>query len=295
MKTIRLGLIELLATPFRSPALVLCAVIFALAPARVAAAETGVIAGNVSNAATGNMLEGARVVVKGLGLTAFADGTGRYVLAGVPAGRHEIEVTYIGLDPITAEVTVDANGRAERNFDLTTAIYKLDAFKVTGEREGDAAALTAQRNAENMKNVVAMDSFGNLPNMSASEVVMRLPGVAGSPTDEGLAYKFNMRGMDPDLNTVTVDGGLLPSLGTSRSFEMQSITGTMFEAVELIKGHTPDKGADSLGGTVNLKTRSPLSMREKRRTTYSFTTRYAPSFLEQTPLREQHRARKSVV
>jgi hypothetical protein len=44
----------------------------------------------------------------------------------------------------------------------------------------------------------------------------------------------------------------------------------MFDAVELIKGHTPDKGADSLGGTVNLKTRSPLSMREKRRTTYNF-------------------------
>jgi len=290
MNTIRLRLIALFATALRGLAPALFAVIIVGAPARLAAADTGVIAGTVGNAATGNMLEGARVVVKGLGLTAFADGTGRYILSGVPAGRHEIEVTYIGLDAITAEVTVGANARIERNFDLTTGIYKLDAFRVTGEREGDAAALTAQRNAENMKNVVAMDSFGNLPNMSASEVVMRLPGVAGSPTDEGLAYKFNMRGMDPDLNTVTVDGGLLPSLGTSRSFEMQSITGTMFESVELIKGHTPDKGADSLGGTVNLKTRSPLSMREKRRTTYSFTTRYAPSFLEQTPLREQHRA-----
>lgn len=269
----------------------LCALlVFASHSQTVSAAEAGVVSGTVSNATTGNLLEGARVVIKELNLSAFADGTGRYVLAGVPAGIHELEVTYIGLDPARVQVTVPAGGRAERNFDLSTAIYKLDAFKVTGEREGDAAALTMQRNAENMKNVVAMDSFGNLPNMSASEVVMRLPGVAGSPTDEGLAYKFNMRGMDPDLNTVTIDGGLMPSLGTSRSFEMQSITGTMFESVELIKGHTPDKGADSLGGTVNLKTRSPLSMREKRRTTYSFTTRYAPSFLEQTPLREQHRA-----
>lgn len=267
-----------------------CAVLTLAFPFRLAAAESGVISGTVSNAATGNMLEGARVVIKALGTTAFADNTGRYVLAGVPAGRHQLEVTYIGLDSVSAEVMVDVSRPTERNFDLTTGIYKLEAFKVTGEREGDAAALTAQRNAENVKNVVAMDSFGNLPNMSASEVVMRLPGVAGSPTDEGLAYKFNMRGMDPELNTVTVDGGLLPSLGTSRSFEMQSITGTMFESVELIKGHTPDKGADSLGGTVNLKTRSPLSMREKRRTTYSFTVRYAPSFLEQTPIREQHRA-----
>ena len=254
------------------------------------AADSGVISGIISNAATGNTLEGARVTVTALGRTAFTDDTGRYVLTGIPAGTHEVEVTYIGLDSARAQLDVAPGARAERNFDLTTGIYRLDAFRVTGEREGDAAALTLQRNAENLKNVVAMDSFGNLPNMSAGEVVMRLPGVAGSPTDEGLSYGFNIRGMDRALNTVTVDGGLLPSLGTNRAFELQSITGTMFEALELVKGHTPDKGADSLGGTINLKTRSPLSMREKRRTTYSFTVRWAPPFLEQIPLREQHRA-----
>ena len=254
------------------------------------AADAGVIAGTISNAATGNLLEGARVTIPQLGRTAFADETGRYVLSGLPAGAHELVVSYIGLDPMRAVVNVAGGSRAERNFDLTTGIYKMDTFKVTGAREGDASALTLQRNAENLKNVVAMDSFGNLPNMSVGEVVMRLPGVAGSPTDEGLNYGFNMRGMNPALNTVTVDGGLMPSLGTNRAFEMQSITGTMFEALELIKGHTPDKGADSLGGTVNLKTRSPLSMREKRRTTYSLTTRWAPPFFEQIPIREQHRA-----
>lgn len=261
-----------------------------LFPLAVFAADNGVITGTISNAATGNLLEGARVNVPQLGRTVFADETGRFVLAGLPAGTHELVVSYIGLDPIRMQVAVTEGGRAERNFDLTTSIYKMDAFKVTGEREGDASALTLQRNAENLKNVVAMDSFGNLPNMSAGEVVMRLPGVAGSPTDEGLNYGFNMRGMSPALNTVTVDGGLMPSLGTSRAFELQSITGTMFEALELTKGHTPDKGADSLGGTINLKTRSPLSMREKRRTTYSLTTRWAPPFFEQVPIREQHRA-----
>jgi TonB-dependent receptor len=255
-----------------------------------AAEAPGVISGTVSNSATGNLLEGAKVVVTPSGRSAFTDNSGRYVLTDVPAGSHGLEATYIGLDSLRLTVTVGAGERVERNFDLTTAIYRMEAFKVTGEREGSAAAITEKRNADNVKDVVAMDSFGNLPNMSAGEVVMRLPGVAGSPTDEGLAYNFNMRGMSPGMNTVTMDGGLLSSLGAARSFEMQSITGTMFEALELIKGHTPDKGADSLGGTVNLKTRSPLSMKEKRRTTYSFTTRVAPSLFEQTPLREKHSA-----
>jgi TonB-dependent receptor len=255
-----------------------------------AAHNTGALTGTVSNTATRNLLEGARVEVPQLGLTALTDNTGRFVLTGVPAGVHDIVVSYIGLDTVRAQVPIAAGQRAVRDFDLTTGIYVLDAFKVTGEREGDAAAITAQRNAENVKNIVAMDSFGNLPNMSAGEVVMRLPGIAGNPTDEGLAYEFNVRGMAPSLNSVTVDGGLLPAIGTSRSFQLQSITGTMFETLELIKGHTPDKSAGSLGGTINMKTRSPLNLKEKRRINYSGTVRVAPSFLEQVPLREAHRA-----
>src|SRR6185369_731267 len=117
-----------------------------------------------------------------------------------------------------------------------------------------------------------------------------LPGVAGSPTDEGLNYAFNIRGMGANLNNVTIDGGSMTTLGTNRAFELQSITGAMFEALELIKGQTPDKGADSLGGTINFKTRSTFSMREDHRTTYNFSMRWAPPFFEETPLRSQHRA-----
>ena len=38
-----------------------------------------------------------------------------------------------------------------------------------------------------------------------------------------------------------------------------------------------------------MKTRSPLNMKGKRRLIYSGTVRVAPPFLEQVPLREQHR------
>ncbi len=249
---------------------------------RLPAAESAgaTLTGSVSNTATGNLLPGARVEIPALGLSALTDETGRYVLTGVPAGAHELVVSYIGLDTTRGAVAAAAGQRVVRDFDLTTGIYKLDTFKVTGEREGGAAAITAQRNAPNTMNVVAMDSFGHLPNMSAGEVLMRLPGVAGSPTDEGLAYNFNIRGMPAGLNTVTIDGGLVTSLGTSRAFEMQSISAALFDQLELTKGHRPDKNADSHGGTVNLKSRSSLSMKERRRLTYSLSARVAPSFTD---------------
>ncbi|WP_414664030.1 TonB-dependent receptor [Horticoccus sp. 23ND18S-11] len=255
-----------------------------------AADGTATLSGNVSNLATGNLLEGARVEVPALKLVVLSDNTGRFVLSALPAGTHEIVASYTGLDSMRATVAVAAGQAVVRNFDLTTGIYKLDAFKVTGEREGGAAAITAARNAENLKNVAATDSFGNLPNMNAGEVAIRLPGIYGELDAGGNLSGFTVRGMTSGLNTVTMDGAMLTGQGgAGRSIFVNNITGAMFEQVELIKGHTPDKGADSLGGTINFKSRSPLSMREKRRVTYTLSARIAPSFTQQIPIREERR------
>jgi len=261
----------------------------AIAPTVFAA--TGSISGNVGNAGTGRLLEGAKVELPKLGLSTLTDQTGRFSLREVPAGSHEIVATYLGLDPLAATVVVASGGRATRDFDLTTGVYKLTAFTVTGEREGNAAALTAQRNATNKKDVVALDAYGNLPNMNASELAVLLPGVAGNLSDEGNIIGFTVRGMPPAMNTITIDGALMGSQGgMARATRMHTMTGSMFEALEVTKGHTPDKEAGSLGGTVNLKSRSTLSMKEKRRITYNFSTRVAPPDTQQIPLREQHRA-----
>jgi TonB-dependent receptor len=254
------------------------------------AAEPGGISGNVSNLATGNLLEGARVEIPALGLVALTDNTGRFVLDDVPPGTHELTASYLGLDASKASVAVAAGRRAVRNFDLTTGIYQLQEFKVTGEREGNAAALTAQRNATNVKNVVAIDALGNLPNMNASELAVLLPGVAGNLSDEGNIVGFTVRGMGPGSNTITIDGALMGSQGgDTRQTRIHTITGSMFDALEVTKGITPDKEAGALGGTINLKSRSPLSMKEKRRVTYNFSARMAPPGTEQIPLREEHR------
>ena len=270
-------------------ALLLCA--FPILP-RLTAADSagGIITGYVSNAASGNLLEGARVEIPPLGLVAYTDRNGQFTLNDVPAGLQQVTASYLGLDNVTAQVTVGPGQPVTRNFDLTTAIYLLDTFKVTGEREGNAAAITAQRNAPNVKNVVAIDAYGNLPNMNASELAILLPGVAGTVNDEGNYNAMNIRGIPSNLNTITIDGALMGSQGgDSRATRMHTITGSMFDSLELIKGHTPDKGVDSLGGTLNLKSRSPLSMKEKRRMTYNFSARWAPPFTQQIPLREQHR------
>ncbi len=269
----------------------LVATLVAAFTSRAADAPAGIITGSVSNTVTRNLLEGARVEIAALGLSALTDASGQYRLTGVPAGTHEVTASYIGLDPLRAAVAVASGATTTRNFDLSSGVYQLDTFKVTGEREGNALALTAQKNAPNVKNIVAIDAYGNLPNMNASELAILLPGVAGTVNDEGNYNAMNIRGVASSLNTITVDGALLGSQGgAARATRIHTLTGSMFESLELTKGHTPDKGADSLGGTINLKSRSPLNQKEKRRVTFNLSTRIAPSFTEQIPMRERHRA-----
>ena len=260
------------------------------AAAAVSDAGRGAISGTVSNAGTGNLLEGAKVELPRLGLTALTDNTGRFVLSEVPAGSHEIFASYSGLDPQQATIAVGAGLRATRNFDLTSGVYVLEAFTVSGEREGMAAALTARRNADNVKHVAAMDEFGNLPNLNGTELAVRLPGVTFANPGDEVIESVSVRGMGAGLSTITIDGGLMSSFSPqNRQTRMTAFTGAMFESMEVIMGHTPDKGADSLGGTINFKTRSPLSMKEKRRVSYNLSVRQAPWFTEQVPLREAHR------
>jgi iron complex outermembrane receptor protein len=263
----------------------------AAAPAAVSAGQgTGSISGTLSNAVTRNLLEGAKVEIPQLGLSALTDDTGRFVLQGVPEGSYELVASYIGLDASKATIVVTKGEWARRDFDLSSSVYQMSSFTVSGEREGMAAAITAQRNADNVKNVVSMDYYGNLPNMNATELALRLPGVAGITGDE-VMEGLSIRGAGAGFNTITVDGGLLSSFGASSGqTRMQTFTGSMFESLELIKGHTPDKEAASLGGTINLKSRSPLSMKEKRRIGYNFNVRIAPPLTWQMPLREQHRS-----
>jgi TonB-dependent receptor len=273
-----------------SPATFFALLTLALAPLLpVTAADNASLSGTVHNIATGKPLEGALVELPSLNLSTLTDSTGRYVFGALPAGTHGVVATYLGLDRSRAEVAVAAGSRAVRDFDLTAAIYQLAEYRVTGEREGDAAAITLQRNAPNVKNVVAIDSFGNLPNMSAGELAIRLPGVAGLLDAESNVTSVLIRGAPANTNRVTMDGSLISWPGTlARSLNLMNFTAAMIESLELIKGHTPDKPADSLGGTLNLKTRSTLGMAEKRRVTYNFSARVAPPFTEQQPLREAH-------
>ncbi len=199
-------------------------------------------------------------------------------------------MTYNSLDTQREVVNVAPGQAVKRDFVLSSAVFMLDTFRVASEKEGLSAAMQQQRNADNLKNVASMDALSDLPNMNATELAIRLPGVTFADPGDEVVEQISVRGMGAGMTSISIDGGGMSSFSAQgRSTRMTAFTGNMFESLELTKGQTPDRSVDSLGGGVNFKTRSPLNMKEKRRLTYAGSVRTAPSFTEQVPLREKRR------
>ncbi len=258
------------------------------APPLTGARRAGSVSGVVSNLRTGKFLEGALVRIPGLDRQTLTNERGLFSFSDIPAGAHEIEVSYLGLNTMSRQAEVRADGPATVAFEMDASIYQMSTFVVAGEREGNAASLTAQRNAINVKNVVAMDAYGNLPNDSVGELAMRLPGVAGSIDDQENVQNVMIRGIPSALNSGMVDGSPMASNnGFTREFRTNNLSSALFGEIEVVKALTPEMGADGLGGAINLKTRSPLNLKGKRQFTYRAAAKWAPSFYDHIPMRRE--------
>jgi iron complex outermembrane recepter protein len=234
-----------------------------------AGAPAGSISGRVSNAGTSAYLEGAVVALEPGGLTTLTTTTGEFLFPNVPAGRYAVTAAYTGLDEATARVSVDAGGRARQDLALTSSIYQLDRFIVAGEREGQAAAVTSQRNADNVKNVMASDAFGNVADLNIGTFIMRMPGVTKFE-QEGDVTTIMIRGIGDGLSMITLDGeqgaSASPLGGMKRGFELDKISADFIESIEVSKSLTPDMDAGAVGGVVNMKTKSALTRKGRHLT-----------------------------
>ena len=252
--------------------------VVSLASAQTAESQQGIVTGTVINVATGRTLEGARVVlVQGGNREVYTDEQGAFRFTNVAPGQVLIQVSYTGLDPVETSVAVTAGGSIRQDFKLTSDVYTLGEFVVAGEREGNAQAITLQRQSPGVKSIVSADAFGNLAGNPA-DLLIRLPGVEGQSMDGDIRY-VRIRGMSQNLNTVTINGNRAAnaaSAGTSREYQFEHTNADAIERMEVVKSPTPDMDGDSIGGAVNLVTKSAFDSSPERRISGSIGSIWRP-------------------
>lgn len=217
----------------------------------------GTITGRVTDSATGDFLPGANVLIRGTSFGAATNMRGEYRIFNVPLGTFTVVVSYIGYDDHTADVTVTASQRqVTHDVALSMGAVQADVIVVEGIREGQMKALSQQRTAPNIKNVVADEQMQRFPDLNTAEVLQRIPAVSVT-RDQGEGRYVLVRGTEARLNAVAINGERIASPeGEERFVGLDAISAAQVSAIEVTKAITPDMDADVIGGAVNLVTRS---------------------------------------
>ncbi len=253
----------------------LSAFLFVASASQAQTEPGGTIRGQVTNEVTRSRLGGVIVRLVEQTRETLTENDGTYEFVNVPAGTHTITFQYTGLDTKDFKVTVSDSAGARQDVEMTSGIYVLPEFTVAGEREGNAAAITQQKNAPNIINSVTADAFGDPAKGNIGNFLRRIPGVTGT-SDEIDTQNIQIRGMAAGFTQLDVDGSRYAAGGTGRGQDASGIPTDMIERAEVIKAPTPDTEADSLGGRINLVTKSAFDrkgreIRIKAANSYSFT------------------------
>ena len=227
-------------------------------PLAAAAQTTGFLRGLVSDSA-GRVVPGALVRLAGLRLGAYVDSVGSYRVTGVPAGRLVVLVSKLGYALDSAIVDITAGATTVHDVRLHPSAAVLGTVAVTAQRLGEsqAAALDRRASAPNILNVLAGDAIRELPNLNAAEAAGRIPGVT-TERDEGEGKYVQIRGTEPRLSNVTINGAHVPGTQSgSRIPKLDNIPSDVLAAIEVSKTLTAEQDADAIGGSVNLVTKTP--------------------------------------
>src|ERR1700722_17460312 len=214
---------------------------------------SGAITGTAVDSAGGSLV-GAKVVVQPTGREVATDNQGQFRISGLTAGQYTLTASYVGFNAYTSTVTVAASQTATVNATLQVG-SGADSVIVTDPRlQGDAEAINVERMSAEIVQVEPQGGVQSLPNTNIADAIGRLPSVS-LERDEGEVKYVQIRGTEPRLNNLTINGVNVPSVEvTVRNVKMDAIPANGIERIEVYKTLSADQDADGIGGTVNLVT-----------------------------------------
>ncbi|MGE5101996.1 MAG: TonB-dependent receptor, partial [Deltaproteobacteria bacterium] len=243
----------------RAFAAVACSAIFAILAATqpaTAAAQTGRIAGTVTDSA--NLpLPGAQVTVVGKALRAGTDESGRFMISGVAPGTYELRAQRLGQRVVTVSgVVVRANEETNVSIVLGRVPIQLSSVVVSASRRTEkiteAPATVTRLDVQEIQNSVG-NSFGGALKQVKGLDYIQLGIMSVAVNARGFNSAFNNRVLqleDGRLAVMPENGLPLGSFTTIPKVDISS--------VEVLVGPgSALYGPDASGGVVTLTTKDP--------------------------------------
>jgi TonB-dependent receptor len=229
-----------------------------------AAAQAAEITGRVTESSGRVGLEGAVVRILETGQIVSSDRDGGFRFASVPAGEYTIEVSYLGADAQSQTVSLASDASvATVAFNMGADVAVTDNILVIGQRGQLFDALNRQRSADGLISVLSADAIDRLPDENVAEAARRIAGV-NVFNDQGEGRFVSVRGIDPNLNTTTINGVRIPSPeADNRQVPLDVIDSDVLSSIVVSKSLTPDMPGDTIGGNIEIETLSGLDQDDR--------------------------------
>jgi TonB-dependent receptor len=142
---------------------------------------------------------------------------------------------------------------------------------VVGTRQSQQSAINRKKRARTATDSIVADDIGSFPDRNVSEAMSRIPGVALSRNDFGEGEGVSVRGNTMDLTRVELDGigvqstnalAIQPGNGASRTADLRELPAELVKSIDVVKGSTADMTEGSIGGGIQIKTRSGLDFKK---------------------------------
>lgn len=216
------------------------------------------VTGHVTDSA-GSVIAGAKVELVPSGSAVKTDQQGNFTIPEVGPGVYTLTASYVGFSIFSREITVRSGDSVRVSAVLQVGTHNESVTVHADRQGGEVEALDIERTADNIVQVLPADVINSLPNTNIADAVGRLPSVS-LERDEGEGKYIQIRGTEPRLSNVTIDGIHVPSPESIRNVKLDVIPADLVESVEVNKTLSANQDADAIGGSVNLVTKTATDL-----------------------------------
>ena len=132
---------------------------------------------------------------------------------------------------------------------------------VVGTRASLQSAINRKRDANTVVDSIVADDIASFPDKNIGDSLARITGVQLS-RDFGEGTQVSIRGVEPDLNRVEINGVSQVSATGSRAGDFREFATELVKSIDVYKGYSVNLTEGGIGGTVSIQTRKPLELKK---------------------------------
>ena len=242
--------------------LVVVLILLGTIPASLVCAQTAstkenvhCVLGKVVDEQSGDPLMGVMLQLIESQLKVTTDAEGEYTILGVKAGKHTMQVDFLGYETQRIEIVVDGEEVVSKDIQLSAKNYDMDEVVVSANRNEVKRCM-----APVVVSVLNNKTFETVNSPDLAKSLNYQSGLRVENSCQNCAFpQVRINGLEGPYSQILINSRPVVS-ALSGVYGLEQIPVNMIDRVEVVRGGGSALfGANAVGGTINIITKTPTT------------------------------------